>query len=73
LDGIYKHSSYTTSTLNSLATGSRQRRGAILLFAFTFNKQLYLSLGYDVNGFLQGEVEEWWSEVEKGIEEFLLA
>lgn len=72
LDGIYKHAEYTSVTLTSLATGSRQRRGAILLFAFTFNRKLEFSLGYDKSAFRGGAVEEWWSEVEKGVKEFLI-
>jgi len=36
LDGMYKHSSYPNLTLKTLTTGSRQRQGGLLLFAYTF-------------------------------------
>lgn len=57
----------------SLTTGSRQRPGALLLFAYTFAGKLWFSLGYDVNGFKEGVVENWWSELQTGVDEFLLA
>jgi len=55
-----------------LTTGSRQRSGALLLFSYTFAGKFYLSLGYDRNGFVEGSVEKWWEEVQKGVEEYLL-
>jgi hypothetical protein len=36
LDGMYKHASFPEIQLTSLTTGSRQRQGALLLFAYTF-------------------------------------
>jgi hypothetical protein len=36
LDGMYKHASFPEIQLTSLTTGSRQRPGALLLFAYTF-------------------------------------
>jgi len=36
LDGMYKHSAYPGLKLTSLTTGSRQRPGGLLLFAYTF-------------------------------------
>jgi hypothetical protein len=36
LDGMYKHAQYPDIHLTSLTTGSRQRPGALLLFAYTF-------------------------------------
>ena len=36
LDGMYKHAAYPDITLKSLTTGSRQRPGGLLLFAYTF-------------------------------------
>lgn len=72
LDSMYHHSSFSSITLTSLQTGSRQRPASILLFAYTFTGKLFLSLGYDCNGFEQGSIEKWWNEVEKGVEEFLL-
>lgn len=72
LDAIYSHAKYHSVELTSLATGSRQRRSAILLFAFTFNKKLEFSLGYDQNGFEAGVVEAWWEELEKAVRQFML-
>lgn len=36
LDGMYRHTEYPAVKLNSLMTGSRQRAGGLLLFAYTF-------------------------------------
>jgi len=36
LDGMYAHKSFGDITLSSLTTGSRQRSGGLLLFAYTF-------------------------------------
>ena len=55
-----------------LNTGSRQRPGGLLLFAYTFVGKLWFSLGYDVNGFEAGVVEKWWKEVQVGVDNFLL-
>ncbi|BGO96573.1 2-methylcitrate dehydratase [Rhodotorula toruloides ATCC 204091] len=72
LDGIYQHKEYDGIQLHSLTTGSRQRPGAILLFAYTFAGKLWISLGYDSNGFVKDAVEKWWDELLKGVDEFLL-
>ncbi|GAA5861327.1 hypothetical protein JCM3774_000211 [Rhodotorula dairenensis] len=73
LDGIYKHAEYDGIELCSLTTGSRQRPGALLLFAYTFAGKLWISLGYDSNGFEAGAIESWWRELLSGVDEFLLA
>ncbi len=36
LDGMYKHKDFPSLLLQSLTTGSRQRQGGLLLFAYTF-------------------------------------
>ena len=36
LDGMYAHKTFGDITLSSLTTGSRQRSGGLLLFAYTF-------------------------------------
>ena len=36
LDGMYKHADFSEVRLKSLMTGSRQRPGGLLLFAYTF-------------------------------------
>ncbi|KWU46754.1 hypothetical protein RHOSPDRAFT_14898 [Rhodotorula sp. JG-1b] len=73
LDGIYQHASYDSIGLHSLTTGSRQRPGALLLFAYTFAGKLWISLGYDSNGFESGVIEGWWKELLAGVDEFLLS
>ncbi|POY71246.1 hypothetical protein BMF94_5558 [Rhodotorula taiwanensis] len=72
LDGMYKHAEYSGVELHSLTTGSRQRAGALLLFAYTFAGKLWLSLGYDVNGFERGVIEKWWDALQCGIDGLLL-
>lgn len=71
LDGIYKHASFPDINLHTLTTGSRQRHGAMLLFGYTFKGRLWISLGYDQNGFADGVVEKFWHETLKAIDEFL--
>ncbi|ORY69307.1 hypothetical protein BCR35DRAFT_269770, partial [Leucosporidium creatinivorum] len=73
LDGMYAHKNYHGLQLHTLTTGSRQRPGALLLFAYTFAGKLWLSLGYDSMGFQEGVIESWWTEMQKGVDEFLLA
>ncbi|KDE08240.1 hypothetical protein MVLG_01506 [Microbotryum lychnidis-dioicae p1A1 Lamole] len=72
LDAMYAHKDYHGIQMHTLTTGSRQRAGAILLFAYTFVGKLWLSLGYDSNGFQQGVIELWWTEMQKGVDELLL-
>jgi len=63
LDGIYKHPSFLDIELHTLTTGSRQRSGGMLLFGYTFIGKLWLSLGYDENGFDNEVVEKFWHAV----------
>ncbi|WWC92334.1 uncharacterized protein L201_007288 [Kwoniella dendrophila CBS 6074] len=72
LDGMYKHSEFPSIELNSLTTGSRQRNGGLLLFAYTFGGKLWVSLGYDKNGFPAGVIEGFWDEVQDLIKEVLV-
>lgn len=72
LDGMYAHADYPSLSLHTLTTGSRQRNGAALLFGYTFAGKLWLSLGFDEEGFEDGVVERWWSEVLRGVDEFLI-
>ncbi|KAL6310142.1 hypothetical protein BKA93DRAFT_722468 [Sparassis latifolia] len=71
LDGIYKHATFPSIELHTLTTGSRQRHGAMLLFGYTFKGKLWVSLGYDRNGFKGDVVDRFWTELLKGIDEFL--
>ncbi|KNZ73594.1 hypothetical protein J132_10842 [Termitomyces sp. J132] len=72
LDGIYKHSSFHEIKLDTLTTGSRQRAGGMLLFGYTFLAKLWISFGYDENGFDEGIVERFWSNVISCTNEFLV-
>lgn len=76
LDGIYKHPAYARAGLamHALTTGSRQRQGGMLLFAYTFAGRLWISLGYDVHGFAEGAggVARFWEEVVECVGEFLV-
>lgn len=72
LDGMYKHSAFPDIHLHTLTTGSRQRAGGMLLFGYTFVGKLWLSLGYDENGFDKDIVERFWANVLGCINEFLV-
>jgi hypothetical protein len=71
LDGIYKHANFPEIELHTLTTGSRQRKGAMLLFGYTFAGKLFVSLGYDEDGFEQGVVQKFWDNCLSAIDEFL--
>ncbi|KAG1757180.1 hypothetical protein EDB19DRAFT_1656229 [Suillus lakei] len=72
LDGIYKHGTFSTIKLHTLTTGSRQRSGGMLLFGYTFAGKLWVSLGYDVNGFDKVMVEQFWENMLQTMDELLL-
>lgn len=72
LDGVYIHAHYPALKLHRLMAGSRQRSGALLAFVYTFVGRLWLSLGYDVDGFEEGVVERWWAGVVSGVDELLV-
>lgn len=72
LDGMYKHAKFPDIKLHTLTTGSRQRNGAMLMFAYTFAGKLWVSLGYDENGFERDTVDLFWKNVDSAIHEFLL-
>lgn len=71
-DALYSHALFPKFEICGLTTGSRQRPGAMLLFAYTLCGQLYVSLGYDENSYADGVVEEFYGAMFEGIEEFLL-
>jgi len=71
LDGIYKHATFPDVKLHTLTTGSRQRHSAMLMFAYTFAGKLWISLGYDENGYDREIVELFWRNVETAAREFL--
>ena len=72
LDGMYKHAKFPDIKLHTLTTGSRQRNGAMLMFAYTFVGKLWVSIGYDENGFELETVDLFWKNVHDAIREFLL-
>lgn len=72
LDGIYKHPNFPDIKLHTLTTGSRQRSGGMLLFGYTFASKLWISFGYDENGFEEFTVQEFWKNVLLSVDEFLL-
>lgn len=74
LDGVYKHPSYPSIRLEQLTTGSRQRRGASLVFAYTFAGRLWLNFGWEMEGLGggQGEVGRVWGKMKSVLEEVLL-
>jgi len=72
LDVTYKHSTFPDIELHTLTTGSRQRSGGMLLFGYTFVGKLWVSFGYDKNGFQEDVVDAFWAQVTKVIDEFLL-
>ncbi|EMD41917.1 hypothetical protein CERSUDRAFT_110472 [Gelatoporia subvermispora B] len=71
LDGIYKHATFPSVRLHTLTTGSRQRHGAMLLFGYTFQGKLWISLGYDCNGYPDGFVDKFWKECLAAVDVFL--
>ncbi|KAI0001682.1 hypothetical protein BJV77DRAFT_1063101 [Russula vinacea] len=72
LDGMYKHAKFPDIKLHTLTTGSRQRNGAMLMFSYTFAGKLWISLGYDENGFERDTVDLFWKNVDAAIREFLI-
>ena len=72
LDGIYRHSTFPAIKLHSMTTGSRQRKGGMLLFSYTFVGKLWLSWGYDVNGFDDAVVQRFWRNFLNCVDVFLL-
>jgi len=71
LDGMYKHSVFPDIKLHTLTTGSRQRSGGMLVFGYTFVQKLWVSFGYDENGFEEDTVQRFWKNVIDAIHEFL--
>ncbi|KAF8899028.1 hypothetical protein BD779DRAFT_1607630 [Infundibulicybe gibba] len=64
LDGFYKHATFPDIRLHTLTTGSRQRSGGC-------SSLLWVSLGYDENGFEKETVEVFWGNVLSSMDELL--
>ena len=71
LDGIYKHQDFKSIKMHTLTTGSRQRNGGMLLFGYTFVGKLWLSLGYDEEGFEKEAMGKFWDGLQAAVDEFL--
>jgi hypothetical protein len=71
LDGIYKHQDFKSIKMYTLIQGSRQRSGGMLLFGYTFVGKLWLSLGYDEEGFEKETVSKFWDGLQAAVDEFL--
>lgn len=71
LDGIYKHQDFKSIKMHTLTTGSRQRNGGMLLFGYTFVGKLWLSLGYDEEGFEKETIGKFWDGLQAAVGEFL--
>jgi len=72
LDATYQHATFPEIQLHTLTTGSRQRPGGMLLFGYTFVEKLWVSFGYDKNGFQEDVVNTFWTRVTEAVDEFLL-
>ena len=72
VDRLYTDDLYPSIDLVSIAAGTRKAKGGILVFLRTFKGRLYLSLGWDMNGFKESLVEEFGERVKGGIDEFLV-
>jgi len=70
LDGTYDRGAYPSFVLRGVTTASRQKAGGVLLLVHTFGGRLWVQLFYDENGF--GEMERFWEEVGRGVEEYLV-
>ncbi|KAG6841064.1 hypothetical protein C0991_002275, partial [Blastosporella zonata] len=74
LDATYDRRAYPQFVLKDVTTASRQKAGGILFLVHTFGGRLWLQLFYDQEGFGgEGEVNRFWEEMGKCIEEFLLS
>lgn len=71
LDAISNYTTYTGVHTSDLTFGARQRPGGMLMFAYTFAGRLWFSLGWDVNGYPEGVVENFWRDFNAGVGEFL--
>ncbi|CED82395.1 hypothetical protein [Phaffia rhodozyma] len=67
LDFMYQHAQFPSIDLQALTTGSRQRRGASLLFGYTLKGKLSISLSWESKGLETEQIEKIW----KGVREVL--
>lgn len=72
LDAIYNRKHYPDLELTTLHIGTRKARGGILLYAYTFNDELRLSLGWDRGVLRNDVVERFWLEMKTAVEQYLL-
>ncbi|KAF9506747.1 hypothetical protein BS47DRAFT_1333650 [Hydnum rufescens UP504] len=72
LDDIYPAAAYPDFEFGRIASFTRKTKGKMLLLAHTFRGKFFIQLGWDVNGFREGLVEEFWARILNGVDEFLL-
>lgn len=72
LDAIFKRGCYPDLRLTTLNVGTRKARGGILLYAYTFNEEFTLSLGWDKGALKQEAVSRFWGEMKTAVETYLL-
>jgi hypothetical protein len=72
LDEIYNGERYPTIQLTQATGVTRKGKGGILMMSHTFRKRFYITLSWDTQGFSEGVVEEFWSRVQSGLDEFLV-
>jgi hypothetical protein len=68
LDAVYKHATFPDIHMHTLTTGSRQRNGGMLLLSYTFAGKLWVSFGYDENGFEPKPFAMFWDNLSNAIE-----
>lgn len=74
LDRTYVRAAYPPSSsleLYSVTTASRLKAGGMLLLEHTFGEKLWLHLCWDAMGFEEGQVESFWEELKRAVEEYL--
>ncbi|KAL0573471.1 hypothetical protein V5O48_008479 [Marasmius crinis-equi] len=72
LDATYARSSYPSITLHTVTTASRQKAGGLLLLEHTFGKKLWLHLCWDENGFQEGQIENFWKNLQDAVVDYLI-
>ncbi|KAH9982830.1 hypothetical protein BGW80DRAFT_1160926, partial [Lactifluus volemus] len=71
LDAIYEYANFPDIKLHTFTPGSRQRHSGMLMFGYTFAGKLWISLGYDENGFDRETIDLFWGNVHAAVHEFL--
>lgn len=73
LDPLYAHDVFAPHIeIQSLSTGTRQRKGGALLLTWILRGQLYLNFAYDSNGFDYDVMDKFRRGIAVTMDEFLL-